>query len=80
VTVTVSSGHYADEDLADRVQQAATYARFLNHDAADLAAMLGGLEPVAPGACEARDWVAGTGGEPSGAPAYTLAAVGVESR
>jgi O-methyltransferase involved in polyketide biosynthesis len=75
----VSSGHYADEELASRVQQAGTYARFWNHDAAGLASMLGELEPVAPGVCEARGWVAGTGGEPTGTPVYTLAAVGLKS-
>jgi O-methyltransferase involved in polyketide biosynthesis len=74
----VSSGHYEDEELAGRVQQAGTYARFWNHDAAGLAAMLGGLEVVAPGVCEARGWVAGTGGEPAGRPVYALAAVGVK--
>ena len=73
----LSSGHYQDEDLADRVQQTATHARFWNHDAADLASMLGELEPVAPGVCEALSWVAGTGGEPTERPVYTLAAVGV---
>ena len=76
----VSSGHYEDEELASRVQQAGTYARFWNHDAAGLASMLGELEPVAPGVCEARGWVAGTGGEPAGSPVYALAAVGVKSR
>jgi O-methyltransferase involved in polyketide biosynthesis len=75
----VSSGHYADEELASRVQQTATYATFWNHDAAGLASMLGELEPVAPGVCEARSWVAGTGGEPAGTPVYTLAAAGVKS-
>jgi len=63
-----------------RRQQAATYARFWNHDAADLASMLGDLEPVAPGVCEARSWMAGTGGEPTGRPVYTLAAAGIKSR
>ncbi len=76
----VSSGHYQDEDLASRVQQAATHARFWNHDAAALASMLGDLELVAPGVCEARNWMAGTGGEPTEHPVYTLAAVGVKSR
>jgi O-methyltransferase involved in polyketide biosynthesis len=75
----VSSGHYEDEELARRVQQTGTYARFWNHDAAGLSAMLGELEPVAPGVCEARRWVAGTGGEPAGSPVYALAAVGVKS-
>jgi O-methyltransferase involved in polyketide biosynthesis len=74
----VSSGHYEDEELASRVQQTATYARFWNHDAADLASMLGELDPVAPGVCEARSWVAGTGGEPAGRPVYTLAAAGIK--
>jgi len=41
--------------------------------------MLGELEPVAPGVCEARNWMAGTGGEPAGSPVYALAAVGVKS-
>ena len=76
----VSSGHYADEELARRVQQAATHARFWNHGAADLASMLGDLEPVPPGVCEARRWAAGTGGEPTESPVYALAAVGVKSR
>jgi O-methyltransferase involved in polyketide biosynthesis len=76
----VSSGHYEDKELASRLQQTATHTRFWNHDAADLASILGGLEPVAPGVCEAHRWVAGTGGEPSGKPVYALAAVGVKSR
>ena len=38
--------------------------------------MLAGLEPVGPGVCEARRWIAGTGGE----PVYALAGVGVKSR
>jgi hypothetical protein len=74
----VSSGHYADEELGRRVQQAATYARFHNHDAAALASMLGGTDLVAPGVCEARRWMAGTGGEPTETPVYALAAVGVK--
>jgi O-methyltransferase involved in polyketide biosynthesis len=74
----VSSGHYEDEELASRVQQTGTYARFWNHDAANLASMLGELELVAPGVCEALNWVAGTGGEPTERPVYTLAAVGVK--
>jgi hypothetical protein len=41
--------------------------------------MLDGLEPVGPGVCEARRWIAGTGGEPEGKPVYALAAVGVKS-
>ena len=60
---TVSSGHYEDEELASRVQQTGTYARFWNHDAANLASMLGELELVAPGVCEARNWVAQLGGD-----------------
>ena len=42
--------------------------------------MLDGLEPVEPGVCEVRRWVAGTGGEPVGKPVYALAAVGVKAR
>ena len=76
----VSSGHYQDRDLAGRLQQTATHARFWNHDAADLASMLAGLEPAGPGVCEVRRWIAGTGGEPAGKPVYALAAVGVKSR
>jgi O-methyltransferase involved in polyketide biosynthesis len=75
----VSSGHYEDKELAGRLQQTATHTRFWNHDAADLASMLAGLEPVGPGVCEVRRWVAGTGGEPEGKPVYALAAVGVKS-
>ncbi len=75
----VSCGHYEDKELAGRLQQTATHTRFWNHDAADLASMLAGLEPVGPGVCEVRRWVAGTGGEPAGKPVYALAAVGVKS-
>ena len=75
----VSSGHYEDKELADRLQQTATHTRFWNHDAADLSTMLGGLELVGPGVCEVRRWVAGTGGEPTGKPVYALAGVGVKS-
>jgi O-methyltransferase involved in polyketide biosynthesis len=75
----VSTGHYEDRELADRVQQTATHARFWNHGAADLASMLAGLEPVGPGVCEARRWIAGTGGEPAGKPVYALAGVGMKS-
>jgi O-methyltransferase involved in polyketide biosynthesis len=76
----VSCGHYEDKELAGRLQQAATHTRFWNHDAADVASMLTGLELVEPGVCEARRWIAGTGGEPSGKPAYALAGAGVKSR
>jgi hypothetical protein len=76
----VSCGHYEDSELADRLQQTATHARFFNHDAENLKTMLGELEPVGPGVCEARRWIAGTGGEPAGKPVYALAAVGVKSR
>jgi O-methyltransferase involved in polyketide biosynthesis len=76
----VSSGHYEDKELAGRLQQTATHTRFWNHDAADLASMLAGLELVGPGVCEAHRWVAGTGGEPAGKPVYALAGVGVTSR
>ena len=76
----VSCGHYEDEALAARLQQTATHARFFNHDVADLASFLGGLEPVAPGVCEARRWIAGTGGVPSGTAAYALAAAAVKSQ
>jgi O-methyltransferase involved in polyketide biosynthesis len=76
----VSSGHYQDIELATRLQQTATHTRFWNHNATDLASMLAGLEAVAPGVCEARRWIAGTGGEPTGKPVYALAGVGVKSR
>jgi len=76
----VSSGHYEDKELAGRLQQTATHTRFWNHDAADLASMLAGLEPVGPGVCEVHRWMAGTGGEPAGKPVYALAAVGVKPR
>ena len=74
----VSSGHYADKELAGRLQQTATHTRFWNHDAADLASMLTGLEPVGPGVCEVHKWMEGTGGEPTGKPVYALAAVGIK--
>ena len=76
----VSTGHYQDVELASRLQQTATHTRFWNHDAADVASMLAGLEPVEPGVSEARRWMAGTGGEPTGKPVYALAGVGVKSR
>ena len=76
----VSTGHYEDRELAGRLQQTATHTQFWNHDAADLASMLAGLEPVGPGVCEARRWIAGTGGEPVGKPVYALAGVAVKSR
>jgi hypothetical protein len=76
----VSCGHYHDTELATRLQQTATHARFWNHGAADLTSMLTGLAPVGPGVCEASGWIAGTGGEPTGKPAYVLAGVGVKSR
>ena len=75
----VSSGHYEDKELAGRLQQTATHTRFWNHYATDLASMLAGLETVAPGVCEARRWIAGTGGEPTGKKVYALAGVGVKS-
>jgi O-methyltransferase involved in polyketide biosynthesis len=76
----VSTGHYQDRDLAARLQQTATHTRFWNHDAADVASMLAGLEPVGPGVGEARRWIAGTGGEPAGQPVYALAGVAVKAR
>ncbi|HEY7432956.1 MAG TPA: SAM-dependent methyltransferase [Streptosporangiaceae bacterium] len=74
----VSCGHYEDKELADRVQQTATHAKFWNHDAANLASMLAGLRPAGPGVCEVRRWMSGTGGEPAGKPVYALAAVGIK--
>ena len=76
----VSTGHYEDRELAGRLQRTATHTRFWNHDAADLASMLAGLEPVEPGVCEARRWITGTGGEPAGKPVYALAGVAVKSQ
>jgi O-methyltransferase involved in polyketide biosynthesis len=76
----VSSGHYEDKELAGRLQQTATHARFYNHTAADLASMLDGLEPVDPGVGEVHRWMAGTGGEPADQPVYALAAVGIKPR
>jgi hypothetical protein len=76
----LSSGHYEDSELADRLQRTATHTRFWNHDAESLTTMLGGLEPAGPGVCEARRWVAGTGGEPAGKPVYALVGVGVKTR
>jgi hypothetical protein len=76
----LSCGHYHDTELAARLQQTATHARFWNHGAADLASMLTGLDPVGPEVCEASGWIAGSGGEPTGKPAYVLAGVGVKSR
>ena len=75
----VSTGHYEDKELADRVQQAATHARFWNHDAAAVASWLDGLEIVHPGVCEAGRWVAGTGGVPTARPVYALAAAAVKA-
>lgn len=75
----VSSGHYQDKELASRLQETATHTRFWNHSAADLALMLGGLEPVAPGVAEARRWMTGTSGEPPETPVYPLVVVGVKS-
>jgi hypothetical protein len=75
----VSTGHYEDKELADRLQQAATHARFFNHDAAAVASWLAGLEVVPPGVCGASQWVAGTGGVPSGRSAYPLVAAAVKT-
>ena len=76
----VSTGHYEDKELAGRLQQTATHTRFWNHGAADLESILGGLEPVFPGVCEAHRWMAGMGGEPAEKPVYALAAVGIKTR
>lgn len=76
----VSTGHYEDRELADRLQQTATHARFWNHDAAAVASMLTGLEPVEPGVGEALRWISGAGGEPTGKPVYVLAGVAVKPR
>jgi O-methyltransferase involved in polyketide biosynthesis len=75
----VSTGHYEDKELAGRLQQTATHTRFWNHGVADLESVLGGLEPVGPGVCEAHRWLAGTGGVPAEKPVYALAAVGIKS-
>lgn len=75
----VSTGHYADADLAARVQATATHARFWNHDAAGVATWLAGLEIVSPGICEGRAWIAGTGGVPSSRAAHVLAAAAVKT-
>jgi O-methyltransferase involved in polyketide biosynthesis len=75
----VSTGHYEDRELADRLQVTATHTRFWNHDAAAVASWLTGLDVVPPGVCGANEWVAGTGGMPSGRPAYPLAAAAVKT-
>lgn len=75
----VSTGHYEDKELADRVQEAATHARFWNHDAAAVASWLAGLKIVPPGVCEAGRWVAGVGGVPTARPVYALAAAAVKT-
>jgi O-methyltransferase involved in polyketide biosynthesis len=75
----VSAGHYADEELATRLRQAATHARFFNHDEAAVTSWLAGLKIVPPGVCGANQWVAGTGGVPAGRPAYPLAAAAIKT-
>lgn len=75
----VSTGHYEDRELAGLLQATATHARFWNHDAAAVASWLAGLDTVPPGVCGANEWVAGTGGVPSGRPAYPLAAAAVKT-
>jgi hypothetical protein len=74
----VSAGHYRDEELAARLQQAATHARFWNHDEAAIASWLAGLDIVPPGIGEATRWVAGAGGVPASEPAFALAAAAVK--
>jgi O-methyltransferase involved in polyketide biosynthesis len=76
----VSTGHYEDRELAGRLQQTATHARFWNHDAAAVTSMLAGLEPVEPGVGEAQGWITGAGGEPTGQPVYVLTGVAVKPR
>jgi hypothetical protein len=67
-----------DNFAVDR-ERAATHARFFNHDVAAVASWLTGLEVVPPGVCGANQWVAGTGGVPSGRPAYPLVAAAVKT-
>jgi O-methyltransferase involved in polyketide biosynthesis len=74
----VSTGHYRDKELASRLQQAATHARFYNHDEAAVATWLADLDVVPPGICEATRWIAGTGGVPSSKPVFALAAAAVK--
>jgi O-methyltransferase involved in polyketide biosynthesis len=76
----VSTGHYEDRELAGRLQQTATHARFWNHDATAVTSMLAGLEPVEPGVGEAQGWITGAGGEPTGQPVYVLTGVAVKPR
>jgi O-methyltransferase involved in polyketide biosynthesis len=75
----VSTGHYADKQLRDRLQEAATHARFWNHDRAAVTSWLAGMEIVPPGVCEAGRWIAGIGGVPAGRPVYSLAAAAVKT-
>ena len=75
----VSTGYYADKELRGRVQEAATHARFWNHDAAAVTGWLAGMEIEPPGVCEAGRWVAGIGGVPAGRPVYPLAAAAVKT-
>lgn len=75
----VSTGHYEDKELGNRVQQAARHALFRNHDAEAVTSWLAGLEIVPPGVCEAGRWMAGTGGVPSARPVYALAAAAVKT-
>jgi O-methyltransferase involved in polyketide biosynthesis len=45
----VSTGHYDDKELAARLQEAATHARFWNHDAAGVATWLADWRQCRPG-------------------------------
>jgi hypothetical protein len=64
----------SDRDMGRRMAELNPH-----RSAADLASILNGLEPVAPGVSEARRWMAGTGGEPADTPVYPLVAVGIKS-
>jgi hypothetical protein len=77
--LVVSTGYYADKELRGRVQEAATHARFWNHDVAAVTGWLEGLQIVPPGVCEAGRWIAGVGGVPTGRPVYPLAAAAIKT-
>ena len=74
----VSTGHYEDSELADKLQQAATHARFYNHDVLAVTSWLDGLEIASPGVCGANQWIVGSGGTPQLQTAYPLVGVGIK--
>ncbi len=76
--IAVSVVRIASDRLLATPSSAYTAGTFLNHDPQEMAAWLTGWQTLPPGVAEARRWISGIGGIPSGADSYILCAAAVK--